>query len=204
MNFESYSIKLKKNKNDSNLDSAQFSLSYKQHKTKADIKKQSYEIISALKGDNNLIIEMNSSLFSARVDKDSHVKKFVNSIRDLNLDYRYNKVPAKGSPSFLSKIFGGDDNEYAHEILAFVPHNIWSTEDFENIIPLCGIRYYITKRTALDIGGEELLNEMSRMMDSEKLNYFKFIIFDGGRLANMGINSDHLSINDIKQRLGLL
>lgn len=204
MNFKNSEISLRKNKDNSNLSSAQFSLTYQQHKLKSDQKKQSYEIISALKGNQDVIIEMNSSLFSVHNEKDSYVKKFINSIRELDLDYRYSKVPAKSSQSILSKLMGKGDNQHAHEILTFVPHNIWSTEDFQKIIPLCGIRYYITKDTAEDIKGEELLDKMSRMMDNEKLDYFKFTVFDGGQLGNMGINSKDLSINDIKQLLDLI
>lgn len=203
MNLKSNEIKLRKNKRDSKLSSAQFSLTYKQQKSKSEMKKQIYDIISTLKGKNDVLIEMNSSLFSVRNEKNAYVKKFINSIRKLDLDYRYSKVPAKNNQSILSNFLGKEDNEHAHEILTFVPHDIWTTETFQKIIPLCGIRYYITKDTVEKIDGEELLNKMSRMMDSEKLDYFKFTVFDGGQLGNMGINSNHLSLNDIKQLLNL-
>ena len=204
MNLKSYKITVKKNKNNSKLNSAQFSLAYKQDKTKVEIKKQIYEIISAFKGSNNVLVEMNSSMFSIQSGKDLHVKRFINSIRKLDLDYRYNKIPANSDPSFFSRLMGKKDSEYAHEILTFVPHDIWVTKDFQDIVPLCGIRYYITKNDTTDIEGEKLLNKMSKMMDCEKLDYFKVIIFDGGQLANMGINSHHLAINDIKELLGLV
>lgn len=199
MVLENKNIKLKQVNTDASLESAQISLTYKQQGSEEKARESSYEILSALKSDNDVIIELNSTLFNLPdKEKDSYFRKFVETIRSLDLEYRYRKVSVN-TQSIFSFLFG-QKTVQAHEILVYVPHEVWLTETFRSILPIYGARYYVTKEAA---EADEILEEMYRMMDFDKLDFFKLIIFDAGTLSSMGINSSSLTIEDLKEMLGV-
>lgn len=194
-------IKFKVNKSDGGLNSPQFSISWKQPASEDDTKLSSYEILSALKGDNDILIEVNSSLFNAPVsERETCAMNFLESVRDLGLDYRYRKGTSQASQSFISQLFGFNKNVQSHEILAYIPDKIWRTEGFYRVLPTYGARYYITREP---VESSKILDDMSRMLDSEKLDYFKLTVFDSSIFSYMGLSSKTMTADDIKQALGL-
>jgi hypothetical protein len=184
-----------------NPDAPQYSISYRV-KSQPDIK-QSYEIISHLKENNDVIIELNSSLSSlTRNRNNDYWSDFLNNIRELGLSYNYRKVPSATKPSILEFIFsrGKTSNNEAHEIITYVPDDVWKVNSFINILPPYGAKYYVVKEPE---DGSSLINALTQMTDDEKARYFRIIIFDVPAFGNMGINSNYLKASDIKSMLGI-
>lgn len=170
-------------------------------KTHDQIREKSYKIISALKQRNDVFIEVNSSLFNIHQGHREEVfLALISSIKELGLQYRYRK----GSPASKGNIFSQILNigpKISHEALIYVPNNVWEQEGFLSLLPIYGLRYYICKGP---IDGEKTLNDLynGQMMDEEIIRFFQLIVFDNGEYGNMGINSQDLSLNDLKQLLG--
>lgn len=202
MAIKDLKIKVKENKSDGSFSSPKFSISMKQSSSSDENRANSYEVLSALKGDSDIIIEVNSSLLNIPPwQRETYAKDFLYSVRELGLDYRYKKGVSQSSLSFLAQLFGfGKNNQSAHEILAYVPHSVWESENFYKILPIHGARYYVLKEPG---DSSKILDQISNMLDEEKLDYFKFTVFDTSTFSYMGINGNNLTIDDIKRSLGM-
>jgi hypothetical protein len=204
MSLDKRKIKIRENKAVRGLEGARFALSYGMPTSMSSveyIRESSYEILSSLKSDSDVLIEINSSLFNIpRNQRDSFVTRFIDTIRDLGLEFRYRKVPSADRPSLLSIIFGKKGDNQAHEVVAYVPNNVWQQDNFKSVFPLCGARYYVIDE---ELEPSKTLDDVCNMLDSEKLERFKLIIFDSGLLGSMGINSLRLEMKDIKHLLGI-
>ncbi|MGI6086177.1 MAG: hypothetical protein ACOYIF_12225 [Acetivibrionales bacterium] len=179
----------------------QFSLSYKPEggESKSDI---SYEILSALKKDRDVVIEINTSLIlDAKRSIPFSPEKFLSQIRNLNLVYSYRKSQRQGKPDFFSFLFGGKRDEDCHEIIFYVPDDVWKAEAIKKILPTFGVKYYIKDNSGND--AHNVLDEMNRLTDKEKADYFSYVIFDVAEFNQMGISSNQYGSDDIKEALGI-
>lgn len=200
MSLDAKKLKIRENKTDGSLNFARFALTYKVPETLDQSRQNSFEILSLLKCDKDVIIEINSSLFSVPENRrEMIVMDFIDNIRSLGLEYRYRKVAATGSQSILTLLFGKKNNQ-AHEVLVYVPHNVWVQESFKSALPLNGARYFVVNES---LDAAKALEDMDRMMDYEKIRFFPMVIFDAGMLGSMGINSQTLQMSDIKKLLGI-
>ena len=50
----------------------------------------------------------------------------------------------------------------------------------------------------------KVLDEMNLLMDSEKNNYFLYVIYDASDFNQMGISSSQYGYDDIKKTLGIV
>lgn len=196
-------IKLTENKTNGSLDYARFSLSYGPSLpplSKEDPREESYKLLTLLKGDGDVIIEVNSLYLNIpEVKREPIVMEFLDHIKSLGLEYRYRKFTAERNQGLLAKLFGAKKIE-AHELFVHVPHETWQKEEFKSILPIHGARYYMAKGSC---GPAEALDGMYRMTDEEKLDFYELIVFDIGILGTMGINSGKLELGDLKQILGI-
>lgn len=182
------------------MDYAQFRLAYNSQGLEYNIRHASYIILSSLKSDNDLIIEINSSLFSmSESKKEPFIKNLLESAKSLGLYYQYKKVPAYAKQNIFS-LFFNKNVSHAYEVFIYVPHKIWSTDEFSNFLHLCCARYYITKES---VEASTIIDNMQQMTDNEKLDFFKLIVFNNVTYGGMGINTHSLSIPDINQLLEL-
>lgn len=180
--------------------SAHFSLDYKKASKKYEQDENiNIDLLSRLIGDADLIIELNTSLMTMNNNKKETelVETFISEIRNHSIDYNYRKIPYNNSNRGFMSLFTGKTE--AHQVFAYIPNKIWQSPSFQQILPEEGLRYYITGNKK----DNNLLNEIQRMMDSEKLASFKIIIFDNKILKCMGINSTKVSVNDIRELLGI-
>lgn len=192
-------ISLNKNKVSNDINMPQYTISYKAKATNTKVGSLSYRIISALKEDSDIVLEVNSSLFSLpQADRESFALIFLSAVRNIDLDYSYRKTSSP-SKSFFSQLFGKKE-ECSHEILVYIPDEVWKKEDFFNIIPKYGVRYYITKDNT---DGKKVIEDMNKMLDEEKIEKFKFLIFDVAIFNQMGVISKSHSAESIKQLLGI-
>jgi hypothetical protein len=163
---------------------------------------KSYDILSVLKGNNDLVIEVNSSLFFGPSEENEKlVNHLLDKIKNMGLYHTYRKMPVPAKQSFITQLFsGGNKMIDAHEILAYIPGSAWSDEAFRQILQDYMIRFYVLEKSN---DPEELISKISGMSDSEKKQYFKLIIFIAPQFNQMGITGDHLSEQDIRRMLGI-
>jgi len=193
-------LKVRENKNRSGMNSPQFTISFNPSSSKDECKLDSYNLLSKLKGDNDLVLEVNSSLFNLPTsERESYATDILYALRDFDLDYRYRKVPSQSAQSFFAQLLGLNKNSFSHEILAYIPDKKWHSENFYSILPFYGARYFITKGPA---DGSKTLDNMSLMLDNEKFEYFRFSVFASSNLGYMGITGN-ITIDEIKALLEL-
>jgi hypothetical protein len=196
--LQDFKIQLKENKSKDSQNVAQYILTYTVHGPKKDPKSQSrensYEIISALKSDNDVIIEINSSLLNmaGNQKKQEYVFKLLESIKALGLEYRYRKMNV-AAPSSMFSLVLGKKNIDEHEVLVYVSKDIWKTNEFQNIMPAFGAKYNVYDGS---LGADECLDNMYRLTDDEKLDFFRIILYDPGVYNQMAFNSRHLGLED--------
>src|SRR5690554_1495315 len=161
-------VKIKQNNHKANLDSAQYTLTFKSKDKEAN-----YRILSALVQEDDLLIEIDSSWFSNN-KKEIYFKEILQYIRTNDLDYNYNKITNNDIQSIFGNLY--NKNTVVHKTIFYLPNNIWKSESFRSIIPINGARYYILNKN----NDEKILKYMGKMMDNEILDYFKLIVYDPG------------------------
>jgi hypothetical protein len=180
--------------------SPHFIISYNNLKNKIkQPQDNSYEIISLLKSKNDFFIEVDSSLLLASAAlRENEVISFINNIRQMNLNYRYRQLPSSGEKKLFSLLNRGSSTN--HHVLVHIPQTIWAQEAFKFILPIHGVRYYITKK---DVDSNKVLDDLfnGQLLDAEKIELFKFIIFDICNFGQMGINGTDISLVELKRIL---
>ena len=201
MDISSKTIKLKDNKTENCLDSARFTLNYSQSKDPQAGRLFTYRLLSLLKGSSDVIMEINSDLLvSNEKSKSDIIQFYVEYAKKLGLNYRYRKLPSSGSKSFFGKLLNQQKQQEAHELVIHIPAGIWEMEGFCDYINTCGTRYYFTGSEKFS---GDLPDEMSKMTDNDKFNFFKMVVFDVSIMGNMGINSKTMELIDLKKLLKL-
>lgn len=194
-------IRVKENKSSWGLNMPRYMVSYKNNSIEEENCKNSYEIISSLKGNNDLFIEFNSSLLvNGEAKRELCTSNFIKAVKAMSLNFRYRKGAPTYKKSFFAQLLGGGNKE-AHEMLVYIPDDIWKQEGFNSILP-SGMRYYIINGPT---DGNKLLEDIfnGQLMDDEKIDLFKLIIFDCSSFGQMGIVSNSMSIDEVKQLLGV-
>lgn len=203
MNKGKLKICLKENKYKESMDLARYCLSYNRVKTIGQKKQVGYEILSKLKGTNDVFIEVKTNLLTLEESlAETCALDFLKAVNDLGLSYRTKKVIAE-----KRNILGGILNfakkkREVPEILAYVPDAIWRKKEFYSILPIYGVRYYICKEP---VDGIKVLDQLfnGQINNDQQLELFNFLIFDCSSFSQMGINSKYLSCKDINKLLDL-
>lgn len=195
-----YKLKIVDNNRKPKNGGPRFSLSYSPDNKRSGVN-TSYEILSLLKEDNDIVLEVDTGLTVQSQKSNKFIPEdFISEIRKMNLEYSYKKSQSQ-KQDFFSNLFGLKRTEEEHVITVYVPDNVWKDEAFKSIIPDCGVRYYIMK----DAGEpRKVLDEMNLLMDSEKNNYFLYVIYDASDFNQMGISSSQYGYDDIKKTLGIV
>jgi hypothetical protein len=194
-------MKLTERKTDNSLESPRFVLTLGQAKSHDLQISGNYDALTKLIGTNDVVINLDSSLLSMPYSRrESHVMNILGAIRALNLEYKYQKFESRSKWSIFSMLFGGNANKKEHEILAYIPNEIWVKGEFKNKFPAYGARYFVLKDSQ---DSTKLLEDMQKMLDAEKLEYFRLIIFDNAIINSMGIFTNHLDLPDLKRILGI-
>ena len=200
--MENYRIKLTRNhnKNDGDHVFPDYAIVYKAKGNEQA--RAGYDILSRLKADNDLVMEISSSMIlDPGLDTERLTMDFLSNVRNMNLDYSYRQASVPVKHSFLSQLFtGGNKTAVSNEILAYIPDNIWKEKSFQDMMPSYGARYYVTNSPE---NGKELLERMSRMTESEKKEYFKLIAFHASILGQFGIVSKYINEPELKMMLEL-
>lgn len=176
--------------------------------TKEDLaREQSYRIISALKKENELILELNSSLFVIpAVRREQQALDYQKAFEDMGLEYRTRSGPAQSQALFsLQGMFGfGQKNQNQYEFWFHIPEAIWTSQRFRASLPIQGARYYVLRD---DVCGRDALEKIfnGQMAGALKKETLSLNIFDCSLLGQMGIYSYAFEQSDLEDRLsGLL
>lgn len=198
MDAKKYKCKLIDTGNNGSLRDPQFALSYKSGENCQAI---SYNIISALKENNDVIIEVNSSYaFNSTSETKISPDDFLREIRRLNLKYFCKDIYYAKSQGFLFTLLNKDKEEKGLEILVYVPNEVWQSPEFYKLLPDSGVRYYIVDGSA---DSSSVFDDMNRLQEEDKINFFRLILFDISYYNHMGIVSRKLSANNIRELLGM-
>lgn len=198
MDLKGKLLKFKDNKIKASLEGAQYVLTYRKENNPADSPRTSHAILSALKAEGGIVLELNSSLFySPDKPKDELIYQCKDIAEKLGLKYRYRKVPASGAPSLFARLMN-TTRESAHELVVLVPAESWENEDILSLLLPFGARYYTVSEYSADA---DLLEAFINMTDREKLERFGLIVFDVGLLGHMGINSALMGPGEVKNLL---
>ncbi|HEY5584987.1 MAG TPA: hypothetical protein VIK78_10920 [Ruminiclostridium sp.] len=173
---------------------SKFSVSYSARKI--DNSQVSYEIISALKDDDDIIIEVNSSLLNlSQNDSRNLISKLVDSLERMNIDYKNKRISVNARRAIFSI---GMDNKKVEgfEFYAFIPRGVWCDQEFRKIIPKVGVRYYLLKSSS-----ENNLDAFANLNEDEKFELCRMVIFDNILFGSMGINTSIFKKDDIIEML---
>jgi len=200
--IQNNNLKIKENKIGWGLDSPRYMITYNVKSSEEENCKNSFEIISALKGSNDVLIEFNSSLLMINGPKsESCTSNFIKAVKTMNLNYRYRKSAPLNKRSFFAQLLNGSSKD-AHEVLVYIPDEVWKQEGFYSILPTGGLRYYISNGP---VEGNKILEDIFNgfMIGDEKLDFFNLVIFDCCSMGQMGVVSSHTSFDEVKQALGI-
>ncbi len=187
-------LKLSNITNKNNSDVSSFSLIYSGKKL--DKPEVSYQIISALKAETFLFLELNSTLLNMGTnDKMVLASKFREELQNFGIQFISKKITDNEKRRVLSIALEGRKVE-GYEIYALIPNEIWCDPEFKKVIPEVGIRYYLPFENS-----ESNLSAFVDLDEEEKLKISKMVIFDHALLASMGITTTHLAKTDMDQLL---
>ena len=189
--------RLKLTKLDNNNSSApQFSLKYSVKKTLSI--EAGYDILSRLKGDNDLIVEVSGSIILGNASPNKVTSDFLRNTRGLNLEF---EAKQKEIPSRFS-IFGipllNQKTEVIDEIFAYIPNEAWNK--FMSFMPVHGARYYITPKPE---NPKELIGKTIRMTERERAENFDLTVYHAASLCQFGLWSAIYGEDDLKKILGI-
>lgn len=199
--MDHFKISIKEIKNPYLLENPRFNVSYSPGINSSQ-PKRSYQIISALKGDAGLVLEINSSLFNLSSNqRGDPALSFLEEVRNLSWNYRYRKIAAAPTSNSLEQLFSfmrKPDNT-AHQIFVEIPDEIWRDEKFiVPLIPVHGARYYL--------GGPEVdvLDTLfnGQYTDDQLLSSFKLICYDCSGFGQMGIYTREVTLSELQKTLG--
>lgn len=198
MDLKGKLLKFKDNKIRGSLEGAQYILTYRQDRNLDEAARTSHAILSALKEEDEIVLELNSSLFyTSDKPKNELINQCIETAKKLGLEYRYRKVPPSGVSSLFEKLLNRT-RENAHELIVHIPAESWKNESILSLILPYGARYYATDSPS---GNTSLLDAFSNMTDRDKLEHFRLIVFDMGMLGHMGINSASMEPGEVKNLL---
>lgn len=198
MDLVPYKIKLRRNRNTDN-GLHQYALTYQ--RGNGHINQAGYDILSALTGDSDLIIELNTDLlYGVSPEPDKCAEKFLEDIRNLNLAHSSRTAPSKYPVRFLGFTLERRDKKQSYEIAAYVPNKVWKNASFRDVLPVCGARYYITREP---MDAQTTVDNLPALSEEQKAAMFRWILFHVNEYARFGILSAADSEKELRGLLGL-
>jgi len=194
-NKSQFTIKESKDKN-----IARFFISYSLSRSNTDNKQKSYQLISLLKQQNDVLLEIDSALTTlpSPGETDTAIESLLKDLKGMGIDYRHQESEAKDNKSLFG-IFNLNKTHTAHRVLTYIPDKIWREDRFRKFLPSYGVRYYICKEP---VDGGKLLEDLycGRILEDEKTMLFNFVIYDCSDFGQMGINTQ-LSKTELQKLL---
>ncbi len=167
-----------------------FSLSYRRGAFDKKSIKLSYDIINCLVKDQDLLLEIDSSLFSLfdPGDKEKIIEEILAKLEEMKLDYRYRKNSHPKEKKYFGFSISSSQTVTEHVLIIYIPNNIWAGDGFWELLPEYGVTYHILNR---GINGLKLLDDIhaGRLLDKDLREYYESSIFDCFSFGQMGIDT---------------
>ncbi len=168
-----------------------YSLSYRKGGLDQTSKKLSYAIISCLARERDLLIEIDSSLFSGSYPdgKEKVFEELTAKLRDLNIEYKYRKHLSPREKKVFGLSISRSQTDTQHELLIYLPNRSRVRDGFWELHPEQGATYRILRE---ETNGLKLLDDIytGRLLDKELRKYYEITIFDYYSFGQMGIDTD--------------
>jgi hypothetical protein len=121
MPFKKYTLKLKENNNIINQNLPRFSLSYRTKRE--DPRHVSYDIITALSENNDIIIELDTNFFDNKLNIDGQCfQRFIDAAKSLGLTHSSKEFASTHSYNQVLRLFFSITNLVYHAIKIMVAH----------------------------------------------------------------------------------
>jgi hypothetical protein len=187
--------RIREHKINPSIDSPRFTIEIDLAKSQNHQIQNNNELLTKLIGISDVVISLDSTLLNLPYkQRKLLIQKFLENIREMNLDYKCMKVTGRSSQSFISVLFGAK-NTQEEEILVYIPNNIWTDNTIQKSLLYHGARYFVIKNAST---ASAVLEDMQKMQDDEKLEYFKLIIFNCMSVGSTGIFSKYLSLSELE------
>jgi hypothetical protein len=197
MPLDKYRIKIRKNPDGDREGLPKYSLTYRNNPAGAG--RISHEILSAFIGRNDVIIEINSDMSGPKTDRVDPVEAFLDKTDRFGLVYVKKNVLSEKDTSIFGIPVMSRKRRKASEALIYIPNSVWCQPGMGNCLPIYGAKYYITDGCA---DARTKLDELSATDEEDRMGAFGLTVFDLAAYGQMGIYSNHLSMDDIKRMLG--
>ena len=192
-------LKLKEVKWDGNASNPQYQLQYANSGNLLKTRAISQSIRSRLFGDFPLLIEVDSSLFTADLGPGlALAKTFQKFLGEQQIEFRHRNEIGPASVNFLSLVTRKSTEQ--HWIATVVSARQWQNTDFQATLPTSGIRFYGFKDGGIP---PNLLDELfaAKLSAAELLKLSTIMLFDVADYGQMGISSLKLSQAEIQALL---
>jgi hypothetical protein len=182
---------------------ADFYISYQSVNNNKSHPSKSHQILSSLKQQQDIILEIDSQLTSLPTQSESQdaFAELLSNLANLGVDYWDDQSKIKETKNFLGIPISSNKLFTAHRIIVPIPDKLWHEESFQKIIPYFGVRYYIAKEHS-DLPKLMESLKSSAMSEDEEKQEFTFIIYDCIAFGQMGVKTS-LTKAEIEQRLAL-
>lgn len=168
-----------------------YSLLYRRKGLDQTSKKLSYDIISRFVKDRDLLVEIDSSLFSGSTSdaKEKVFAELIAKLRDWNIDYKYSKHSSPEERKIFGLSISRSQTSIRHVLLIYIPNRFWLQEGFWELLPQQEVIYHVLNQGT---NGPELIDAIyaGRLLDEEILKHYEITIFDYYSFGQMGIDTD--------------
>lgn len=193
-------IKIRELNSVPSLDSPNFVLTLEQGRSKESSISNYYDAITRLVGNDDVVLGLDTTLMNLPGSRrESYFLQCLEAVRKLGLEYRCFESNSDSDQSLLSFLFKKKSAK-KQEMLAYIPNEIWKQDEFKQSLPLYGARYYITKDNS---DGIQALEKIFKMIDAEKMDYFKMIAFGSAFINSIGICSKYQTLPGLKELFGI-
>lgn len=179
-----------------------FSLIYGRNKPSPVNRDLSYEILSALKREQIVFLEIDSALFllSKPQESEIQIETLIKDLSRLGIPYRRQTFQTNQARGLLSSL-GINKTITTHRVFALIDNETWRQNEFKACLPGNGVRYYICKDA---IDEQKIFEDLSsgRLTDMDKRAFFSMNLYDCIEFGQMGIKTD-LSKAEIQRLLGI-
>ncbi len=202
MESQNFKYKLTETGIEANFKDPQYSISYMNNKG-VENAEVSYNIISALIEDKDIILEVNTSLLIGKENKKASIaENFLKEVQKLNLVHTTRKIKSSRSKGVMYILFAKTKEEEGQEIIVYIPNDVWKSNELYTILPQMGIRYYVVKKNAdSDENAKNILDNMPLLDDQGKIDGYNMIIFDISSCCQMGIMTGEITSSKLKNCL---
>ncbi|RCX12534.1 hypothetical protein DFR58_12138 [Anaerobacterium chartisolvens] len=193
-------IRVSEIKNLKTPDAARYSINYGVSKSAERQRQNSHIIISALKMQSDMLLYIDNLMFnSISKQGEACALSFIKFLDSEGLDYRYRKSSETSNQSFWDKIISSGGRT-SHKIYCFIPDDVWRNPNLIFALPFHGVKYYICSGGA---DKEKLLDDAYAgfISQEETKSLFKLSVFDCCSYGQMGISTDSLSLEQLKNTL---